>query len=218
MTTLELDKPTSPKAVSPRLTPSNGVGRIIPNQTVIYHQGDEIEGFYRVNSGVVMVYRLLEDSQRQIAGFFTEGDFFGLNVGSHYQDTAVTVATSNIVHLTRTDLQRSPELQKEVFEMTCGQLDAARELITTLTKKTAAEKIATFLMSLAQRQHRNGEEFDIRLPMSRLDIADYLGLTIETVSRRLTALKKQEIISFPDRNTVHVCQYSKLENMAGAHS
>jgi len=53
-------------------------GRVHPNQTVIYHQGDEITGFYRVNSGVVMVYRLLEDSQRQIAGFFTQGNYFGL--------------------------------------------------------------------------------------------------------------------------------------------
>jgi len=218
MTTLKLRKTTSPKAAAETHSANRiGTGRVQPNQTVIYHQGDDIEGFYRVNSGVVMVYRLLEDSQRQIAGFFTEGDFFGLSAGSQYQDTAVTVATSNIVRLTMADVRRSPELQKEVFEMTCGQLDAARDLITTLTKKTASEKVATFLTALAQRQHRNGEEFDIRLPMSRLDIADYLGLSIETVSRRFTELKKQKIISLPDRNTVHVCQYSQSENMAAVH-
>lgn len=218
MNILERKKPISEKPVSTaRITEPIGVGRVQPNQTVIYHQGDTVQCFYRVNSGVVMVYRLLEDSQRQIAGFFTEGDYFGLGGGAQYQDTAVTVSTSNIVRLTKADLRRSPELQQEVFEMTCGQLDSARDLITTLTKKTASEKIATFLMSLAKRQHRNGEEFDIRLPMSRLDIADYLGLSIETVSRRFTALKKQKIISLPDRNTVHVCQFSKLENMAGLH-
>lgn len=192
-------------------------GRVHSNQTVIFHQGDEVSGFYRVNSGVVMVYRLLEDSRRQIAGFFTQGDYFGLSAGKHHQDTAVTVTTSNIARLTMADVSRSPQLQKDVFEMTCGQLDAAQQLITTLTKKTASEKVATFLTMLAQRQHRAGEQFEIRLPMSRLDIADYLGLTIETVSRRLTALKKQNVISLPDRNTVRVCQFSELENMSGVH-
>jgi len=196
---------------------SIGIGRVLPTQSVVYHQGDDRNGFYRVNSGVIMVYRLLEDSQRQISGFFTEGDYFGLSAGDQYSDTAVTVSTSNIARLTLADMRRSPALQKEVFEITWGQLDAAQELITTLTKKSASEKIATFLIMLAERQHCSGEEFDIRLPMSRLDIADYLGLSIETVSRRLTALKKQKIISLPDRNTVHICQFSVLKNMVGLH-
>ena len=196
---------------------SIGIGRVLPNQSVVYHQGDDRNGFYRVNSGVIMVYRLLEDSQRQISGFFTEGDYFGLSAGDQYSDTAVTVSTSNILRLTLADVRRSPTLQKEVFEITWGQLDAAQQLITTLTKKSASEKIATFLIMLAERQHCSGEEFDIRLPMSRLDIADYLSLSIETVSRRLTTLKKQKIISLPDRNTVHIYQFSVLRNMVGLY-
>jgi len=190
-------------------------GRVLPNQTVIYHQGDDRHGFYRVNSGVIMVYRLLEDSQRQISGFLTEGEYFGFSAGNEYNDTAVTVSTSNIVRLTLADMRRSPALQKEVFEITWAQLDAAQQLITTLTKKTASEKIATFLIMLAERQHCVGEVFDVRLPMSRLDIADYLGLSIETVSRRITALKKEKIISLPDRNTVRIYQFSVLKNMVG---
>lgn len=192
-------------------------GRINPNNMTIYHQGDDVSGFYRVNSGVVMVYRLLENSQRQISGFYTEGDFFGLAAGKQYPDTAVTVSTSNIVCLTMADVRENQDLQRDLFSITCAQLDDAQNLITTLTKKTASEKVASFLLMLAERQKRQGEEFDIRLPMSRLDIADYLGLSIETVSRRLTALKSEGVISLPDRNTAHVCQYSKLEAMAGAH-
>jgi len=199
------------------LSAGTATGRVYSDQTVIYHQGDDISGFYRVNSGVVMVYRLLEDSRRQIAGFFTQGDYFGLSAGERHKDTAVTVTTSNVARLTMADVSQNPKLQKDVFEITCGQLDAAQQLITTLTKKSASEKVATFLTMLAQRQHRAGEEFDIRLPMSRLDIADYLGLSIETVSRRLTALRKQNVISLPDRNTVRVCQFSELENMAKVH-
>lgn len=191
-------------------------GRVHPNHTVIYHQGDEVDGFYRVNSGVVMVFRLLDDSQRQISGFYTEGDFFGLSADEHYHDTATTVATSNIVCLTMSDVRQNLELQQELFAITCGQLESAQTLITTLTKKTASEKVATFLLMLAERQKRSGEEFDIRLPMSRLDIADYLGLSIETVSRRLTALKSEGVIALPDRNTARVVKFSRLAAMAGA--
>jgi len=190
-------------------------GRVHPNHTTIYHQGDTVSGFFRVNSGVIMVYRLLQNSQRQISGFYTEGDFFGLSSDDSYHDSAVTVATSNIVALTMNDVRHSLSLQKELFAITCSQLESAQNLITTLTKKTASEKVATFLLMLAQRQHRSGNSFDIRLPMSRLDIADYLGMTIETVSRRLTAFKAQGIIALPDRNTARVFEYDRLKAMAG---
>lgn len=210
-------RPSKTPVSTDKLSQEIGLGRVLSEHTVIYHQGDEITGFYRVNSGVVMIYRLLEDSQRQISGFFTKGDYFGLSASDVFQDTAVTVTTSNIARLTKSDLFKNPSLQKEVFEMTCKQLEASQQLITTLTKKSASEKVATFLAMLATRQNRAGEEFDIRLPMSRLDIADYLGLSIETVSRRLTEFKKRKIISLPDRNTVHVCQFSQLERQACLH-
>lgn len=191
-------------------------GRIHPAQSTIYHQGDDFSGYYRVNSGVVMVYRLLEDSQRQISGFYTAGDFFGLSSLSVYGDSAVTVSTSNIVCLSRNTVRNNPELQQQLFLETCAQLDAAQALITTLTKKTASQKIALFLVQLSRHKDQSLEEFDIKLPMSRLDIADYLGLTIETVSRRLTALKTEGIIALPNRNTATVKNYKKLCQIADA--
>lgn len=207
---------TAPETSADYLELCRSRGRVHPTQMTIYHQGDTMSGFYRVNSGVVMVYRLLDNSQRQISGFYTEGDFFGLTSGEHYHDSAVTVATSNIVMLTMSDVQRSTDLQRALFAMTCGQLDDAQNLITTLTKKTAAEKVAYFLTMLAERQQKDTAEFDLRLPMSRLDIADYLGLTIETVSRRLTAMKADGVITLPDRNTAHVCDFPKLRALSGA--
>ncbi|WP_418152380.1 helix-turn-helix domain-containing protein [Litorimonas sp. RW-G-Af-16] len=190
-------------------------GRILPDKANLYHQGDEAEVFFRVNSGVVMVYRLLESSQRQISGFYTKGDFFGLSSNGIHQDSAVTVTTSNIAALSMSDVRENIDLQRDLFAMTCSQLEEAQTLITTLTKKTASEKVASFLLMLADRQKRDGESFDIRLPMSRLDIADYLGLTIETVSRRLTSLKSQGIISLPNRDTATVCKYGQLQSLAG---
>ncbi|WP_017931804.1 helix-turn-helix domain-containing protein [Robiginitomaculum antarcticum] len=189
-------------------------GRVHPEQTVLYHQGDGVSGFYRVNSGIVMVYRLLPDSQRQISGFYTQGDFFGLSSSDAHPDTAVTVSTANIVMLTLHDIRQSIALQKTLFDMACSQLDTAQTLITTLTKRSAAEKVATFLVMLSQRQGQQGVSFDIRLPMSRQDIADYLGLSIETVSRMLTKLKDGGVIHLPNRNTIHICDYIRLKIIA----
>ena len=191
-------------------------GRILAAQTAIYHQGDEIDGFFRVNSGVVMVYRLLEDSQRQISGFYTAGDFFGLTGEDEHQDSAIAVATSNVVHIPNSVIESCPELQKELFYQSRAQLNAAQTLITTLTKKTASEKVAQFLVDLASRHSVPDADFDLRLPMSRLDIADYLGLTIETVSRRLTCLKSEGVISLPDRNTATILDFDRLRELAGA--
>lgn len=194
-------------------------GRVLPTKSVLYHQGDDATHFYRVNSGIVMIYRLLEDSKRQITGFCTAGDFFGLSPDECYHETAVTVGSSNIVGFTMADVSADPELQSELFNRTCNRLEDAQNMMMTLSKKSAGEKVAAFLVMLVNRQKRRSESQDnieIRLPMSRLDIADYLGLTIETVSRRLTDLKSKGIIELPTRHTARVCRFGSLENLAGA--
>jgi len=196
------------------------IGRVMPAKSPLFHQGDDATHFYKVNSGVVMTFRLLEDSQRQITGFCTAGDYFGLSPDEVYHDTAMTVATSNIVSLTMADVRADIELQRELFNRTCYQLEDAQNMMMTLSKKSAGEKVASFLVMLAQREKRRAaddlEELDISLPMSRLDIADYLGLTIETVSRRLTVLKRKGVITLPSRHTAHICQLGQLQDMAGA--
>lgn len=188
-------------------------GRIYPSGTTHYHQGDSDNEFYHVNSGVVMVYRLLKNSQRQITGFYTDGDFFGLSSHDTHNDTAVTLTSANITALSKLDLRNSIGLQEDVLNGVCVQLEAAQSLILTLTKKTASEKVAYVLVMLAEKHSQNRDSFDLNLPMSRRDIADYLGLTIETVSRRMTALKTKKIISIPDRNTVRILKYSRLKDM-----
>lgn len=207
-------------------TPEEGwskskVGRVFPSKSTLFHQGDDATHIYKVNSGVVITFRLLENSQRQITGFRTTGEFFGLSPDETYHETAVTVAASNIVSFTMSDVRANLDLQQELFNRTCSQLEDAQNMMITLSKKSAGEKVATFLVMLAKRQKQKNtalqtEELDIKLPMSRLDIADYLGLSIETVSRRLTDLKSRGVIELPSRNTAHICQFRKLENMAGA--
>ena len=192
------------------------LGRILPEKTPLFHQGDHDDRFYKINSGVVMTYRLLKDSQRQITGFSTAGDFLGMSSDGIHHDTAVTVTTCNIVRVTRADIQADPELQRELFNKTCLQLEEAQDMMMTLTKKTASEKIAAFLLMLAKRQNPDADDVLIRLPMSRQDIADYLGMSIETVSRRLTDLKEKGVISLPSRHTAHIHKMSALKALAGA--
>lgn len=197
------------------------IGRVFPAKTPIFHQGDDAEHFFRVNSGVVMIYRLLENSQRQITGFCTAGDFFGLSPDATYHDTAMTVTTANIVSVSMQDVEDNPELRQEIFTSTCGLLEDAQNMMMTLSKKTAGEKVAAFLLMLANRQaaHSANAELrktEVKLPMSRLDIADYLGLTIETVSRRLTDLKTSGIIDLPTRHTANIREWRELETLAGA--
>ena len=191
------------------------LGRIYPDHMPVYHQGDAVTGFYQVKSGVVMVYRLHENSQRQISGFYTQGDFFGLNAGDTHLDSAVTVTTANVSFLTLADVERSPELLQELFSATCRQLEATQALIMTLTRNSSSEKIAMFLVMLAQDQCKTGTKFTLRLPMSRQDIADYLGVSIETVSRRLTYLKTCGVIELPNRNSVRVLDFEQLSALAG---
>ena len=191
-------------------------GRILPGKTPLFHQGDNSDSFYKVNSGVVMTYRLLKDSERQITGFCTAGDFIGMSSDGRHHDTAVTVTTCNIVRLTRADIQSSKELQNELFNRTCFQLEEAQDMMMTLTKKSASQKMAAFLLMLANRQHRFGMEEELQLPMSRLDIADFLGMSIETVSRRLTDLKSRGVIGLPNRHTVHIFNMAVLKTIAGA--
>ncbi|NNC36173.1 MAG: helix-turn-helix domain-containing protein [Hyphomonadaceae bacterium] len=208
----------TPTFVPPITKTPTHLGRIHPEKTPLFHQGDPSKYFYKVRSGVVMTYRLLKDSQRQITGFCTAGDFLGMTSDGIQHDTAITVTTCNIVRLTRAEIQADKELQQELFTKTCLQLEEAQDMMMTLTKKSASEKVAAFLVMLANRQKSETNEADIRLPMSRQDIADFLGMSIETVSRRLTALKSKQVIGLPSRHIVHIFNMGALKKLAGARS
>ena len=207
--------------LTPEFSENLRAGRVLPAKTPIYHQGDNFKFIYRVNSGFVMQYRLLKDSRRQITGFCTPGDFFGMSPDDRYHDSAITVSTSNIVEFSRSDVETEPDLAKDLYIGTCFQLEEAQNMLVTLSKKKSGEKVAAFLWMLAQRETRlrgNSveQQFVVDLPISRSDMADYLGLTIETISRRLTDLKHAEIISLPNRHSIQICDLNRLVRRAGA--
>jgi CRP/FNR family nitrogen fixation transcriptional regulator len=158
-------------------------------------EGDPANFFYKVVSGTVRTSKLLSDSRRQIDSFHFPGDFFGFESADEHSFTAETVGETTVIAFRRStfrDLVRDhPEIADQLMSAMASSLERARNHMLLLGRKTPQEKIAMFLLDTAARL-RNGNRID--LPMRRADIADYLGLTKETVSRTLTQMGREGLI------------------------
>ena len=196
-----------------------GTIRVYPDKTPIYHQGDSATRIFRVNSGVVMTFRLLEDSRRQITGFCTEGEFFGLSPDGDHMDGAVTVTSAGIQSVSISALETDAALRTQITTHSFRKIEDAQNLMMTLTKTSSESRVAAFLVMLAERRLRrqniSAQGMEVSLPMSRLDIADYLGLSRETVSRRLNELKSLGLIGLPDTHTAQINRFDGLRRCAG---
>jgi CRP-like cAMP-binding protein len=160
----------------------------------IFGEGEPAEYVYKVLSGSVRSYKLLTDGRRQINGFYLPGDIFGLELSSDHSSSAEAVADCAILVVKRNTLLRGAERNNEIawnlLSLTVSDLKRSRSHGLLLIK-SAQQRIAAFLLEMAERLAGNGA---VELPMSRQDIADYLGLTIETVSRTLTQLAASSTI------------------------
>ncbi len=176
-------------------------------------------GHNNVTSGSVKLYKLLGDGRRQITGFLFPGDFLGLALNTTYSYTAEAIEPVTACRFPREKLEKLfdefPRLEKRMLGMAVDELAAAQDQMLLLGRKTAKEKVASFLLMLARRQEHRGEESGtIQVPMSRSDIADYLGLTIETVSRTLTQLRKEATITLKDNRHIEAVGIDMLEDLA----
>ena len=163
----------------------------------IYGENEQAEYVYKVLSGSVRTYKVLNDGRRQIGAFYLPGDVFGLEVGDEHTFSAEAVVDSKVLVIKRSALValagRDHDVARKLWAMTAGELQRAQGHIMLLIK-TAQERVAGFLLEMASRLPAGNE---VDLPMSRQDIADYLGLTIETVSRTLTQLENAAAIAVP---------------------
>ncbi|WP_035693745.1 cyclic nucleotide-binding domain-containing protein [Azospirillum halopraeferens] len=192
--------------------------RIEANHT-IFGEGDAADALYNVTSGTVKLYKLLPDGRRQITGFLITGDFIGLALNESYAYTAETVTGCTLCRFPRKKLEalldEFPKMQRRLFSMASNELAAAQDQMLLLGRKTAKEKICSFLLMLSQRAARRGHKDNpVHVPMSRADIADYLGLTTETVSRTFTQLKTAGIISLQEGNKIQIAGMDALYDMA----
>ncbi len=180
-----------------------------------FREGDQAEHLYTITAGAVKLYKLLSDGRRQITAFLFPGDFFGLSIHESYAYTAESLSTVVFCRFPRRKLEalfnEMPMLEKKLLGATTQELAAAQEQMLLLGRKTAREKLATFLVVLRRRLAEKSDRSPMfALPMSRSDIADFLGLTIETVSRTLTGLKREGLIVLPDANHVAILRFEEL--------
>ena len=179
----------------------------------IFAQEDAVEGLYRVTSGVVRTTRLSFDGRRQVGEFYYAGDLFGLETGPFHEFSAEALTDCHVQAVRRSAvraLAADVELDRAILEATRDELRRVQSHVMLLGRKGAREKVAAFLMGLAQDE----DAVSIDLPMGRQDIADYLGLTIETVSRMLTQLQGDEIVHFPSIRRFRINRRDALEALA----
>jgi CRP/FNR family transcriptional regulator, nitrogen fixation regulation protein len=179
----------------------------------IYGENEPAEYLYKVISGTVRTYKVLNDGRRQIGFFYLPGDVFGLEVGDRHSFSAEAIADCKVLVIRRSGVialaARETDVARQLWEMTAIELRRVQDHIMLLIK-TAQERVAGFLLEMAARTPGATE---IELPMSRQDIADYLGLTIETVSRTLTQLENSAAIAVPTARRIVLRNRAALTRM-----
>ena len=179
----------------------------------IYGENERADYLYKVLSGSVRTYKLLADGRRQIGGFYLPGDLFGLEAADHHSFSAEAMVDSKVLVVKRSSIMRlaghDAEIASQLWSMTARELQRTQAHIMLLVK-TARERVAGFLLEMANRQPACNE---INLPMSRQDIGDYLGLTMETVSRTLTQLEQAETIAVPKSRQILVRNRGALSRL-----
>jgi len=195
-------------------------GRPLQKGQHLYHANDPFHSIFAVRSGSIKTVAVTDDGQEQVTGFYLPGEILGMDgVGSdNHCNTAIALETTAICEIPFNSIEDLatgiPRLQRHLFQILGREIRADQQLITLLSKSSAEEKIATFLLSISSRNHRRRlSATAFRLPMSRADIGNYLGLTVETVSRCLSRLQKQNIIK-ADKREIVIENLDALRNMA----
>lgn len=165
----------------------------------VFAQEDMTTSFYNLLDGVMRLYKLLPDGRRQIVGFALPGDFLGMTASTRHSFSADAIGPVTICRFSRAAFARfvedKPHLLRRINELAVRELSQAQNHMVLLGRRSAEEKVATFLIGWRDRLARLGDlTKTVPLPMSRQDIADYLGLTIETVSRTFTKLDRDGVI------------------------
>jgi CRP/FNR family transcriptional regulator, anaerobic regulatory protein len=180
----------------------------------LFREGDLADYYFKVVSGAVRGCKLLADGRRHIGDFYLPGDFIGLDAAETYAFSAEAVSDVTIIRYARRKVEalawQEPQVAKSLIKMMREGLCAARERMTLLGHLTAMERIASFLLTMADRT--NDEQ--VSIPMTRTDIGDYLGLTMETVSRAFSQLKSEGVIKQKSMHEVVIADRDALEDLA----
>lgn len=193
--------------------------RLEPGDCIV-HEGDPAKRVFMLTYGSLKIYALLGDGRRQVTGFMFPGDFLGISLEGEYAFTVEAVQSAELWWFSREAFDRfieaNPPVERELYRMAAQELAAAQRQMILLGRKSAAERLASFFLDLLARQERvhGAPQRAFHLPMSRLDIADYLGLTKETISRMLSDLRSRGLIRLEQLDRVEVLDREGLSRMA----
>jgi CRP/FNR family transcriptional regulator len=186
----------------------------------IFEEGGHADYVYNVTNGNIRLYKLLADGRRQITGFLRPGDFLGLIKQNAYSYGAEAIDKVELCCIRVIDLERLmteiPAVRDRLLDMGRDELMAAQEQMLLLGRKSAKEKLLSFLLLRLREEGRTGNQRSVTLdlPMTRRDIGDYLGLSLETVSRTFAELRKEGLIELPLANCVIIPNFEKFQEVA----
>ena len=185
------------------------------DKETIFLQQEDAKNLYNITKGNIKIYRLLSDGRIQIIGFLYPGDFFGSYKKGRYNYSAEAIGEVRTCvfnqEILDSYLEKNMNLAKELLHMTSHELTLAQDRMEVLGKMNANERIAKFFLNISEQRSRIGWQSNpVSLPMTRQDIADYLGLTLETVSREITRFKTSNIIKLINTKQIFIVDKEKL--------
>ncbi len=199
-------------------------GKPMQKGEYLYRANDDFSSVFAIRSGAVKAVSLSDNGDEQVTGFYLPGEVVGLDglADNHYTNSVVALETASVCEIPFSRLEelslKVPNLQRHFFQLMSREITQDQQIITLLSKSSAEERIASLLLSISSRNSRRQLSANaFRLPMSRTDIGNYLGLTIETVSRIFTRLQKQGVISV-DKKEVAIQEMDKLRALANGDS
>ena len=202
---------------------SASVESVAKPRTTFVTEGEAATDFFNISSGTARLFKLLPDGRRQITGFASAGHFLGLAVSESYAFNAEAIDTVRYCRFPRAKLRQLiddyPAMEKRLMRVASGELVAAQDQMLLLGRKNARERLASFLLArgpAAESGHAPPRRFG--LPMSRGDIADYLGLTIETISRTMTKLKGDGMIDYAGAADMMIMDHGALRELADGNT
>lgn len=199
--------------------------QVLKPHDVVFYESDPAERMYELVSGTIMLYKLLPDGRRQVVEILNSGDLFGLQRSQYYDCTAETLTNAEIRILNRRDIDVSLGLQKHVGNCLISQMETMHEHAMLLGRKSAMERVASFLMRMVPNRGmidcpgpaNERDEKLIELSMTRQEIADYLGLTIETVSRAISELKRRGLVKIEKQDRILITRVCGICQISGMH-
>lgn len=199
--------------------------KVLAPQHVIFRDGDEADHYFSITSGIVKLVKTLADGHQHIIGLIHQPDFMGQTLNRRHTYAAESATEVELCAYPRTAfdtfLKSHPELERQIFEMTIRELDVCRNWMLLLGRKCSYERVAGFLLMMATRMPRglgNANSVHFELPFTRAEMADYLGLTLETVSRQFSRLKTEAIIALPSSRDITIPDIELLSAVAQMES